>query len=371
MPYPHHPSPPHCARCLLGLCHGCEACKDRGGHIVARRQFDPEVVLISGARAHANQEQVHAVIDALPMGTAILTGLADGVDQWADERAKARGMRALGIAAEWKKWGRGAGSIRNEEMVVASDRMIGFPWWGCRGTMDAIDRAKSHQVRCDIVDPQCGHLNVCTTRMLQPIARTRPDFLDITARTAKEAWELRRDVWRRDIHPEQLFAELAKAATKMIAAGSTLSQADKDLRLSGAPSLGAVFAPTYNLLRPALEAREKANTLAANRRIAEAIATDNSAWKTYVNGSNGKNGFLTQMDASRRRYGAIWGLIAAQPSVVFACFCSRPSWWPSGEEWPHHCHRFLVAKEFEKMGGVGRGEVGQPMSTQLQFDGAK
>jgi predicted component of type VI protein secretion system len=87
-------------------------------------------------------------------------------------------------------------------------------------------------------------------------------------------------VWRRDIHPEQLFAELAKAATKMIAAGSTLSQSDKDLRLTGAPSLGAIFAPTYNLLRPALEARKKANTLGANRRIAEAVATENSAWKT-------------------------------------------------------------------------------------------
>jgi hypothetical protein len=367
MPY-HCPSPPTlCARCQLGLCHGCEACGDRGGHLVARRRFDSEVVLISGARRHANAEQVHNAIDTLPSTITVVTGLADGVDTWADHRAKQRGMRVLGIAANWKRWWQGAGQVRNEEMVVASDRILAFPWWGCRGTWDAISRAKSYRIKFDIIDPRCANLQVWTMRMSANAAQRRPDFLDITARTAREAWQLRRGRWHRDMPPERLFAELADAAHKLVDGGMSIAQAAKALREDGAPSLGAVFAPTHKLLRPALEARERASQLAAGGNVVDAVALETSSWTRYASGDGTGTGFMAQMSASRRRYAAIWGLVASQPSVSLACFCSKPAWWPADTPWDHHCHRYLVAKSLEGMGGVGMGEVGQETSAQLSF----
>ena len=368
MPYPHLPSPSSCPRCLRVRCHGWAACHDRGGHIVARRRLDGEVVVISGARRHANQAQVHKEIDELPSFTIVLTGLADGVDTWANQRAKARGLRTLGIPAEGRRWGRNAGHVRNEEMVVAADRMVALPWWGCRGTYDAIQRAKSRQMRCKIIEPRCDDLVIQTARVSPSAARTCPDFLDITAKTAGDAWTMRRGIWRRDIHPERLFAELADEAHKLIANGQTLASAAKLLRDAGAPSLGAVFAPTTLLLRPALEARKVATKLAGEGKVGEAIIVEANAWERYVYGHESVGGFVRQMEKSRRRYRAVWGLVAAQPSVTLACFCSKPSWWPADHPWPNHCHRHLVAAEFEKMGGRKVGEVGQETSAQLKLD---
>lgn len=365
MPYHCAPDRP-CPRCLLGLCHGCDACDDRGGHIVGPRLFKSEVVAISGARRHANIHQVHTFIDALPPTTTILTGLADGVDSWADYRAKGRGLRTIGIAAEWRKWGKGAGHVRNEELIVAADRLAAFPWWGCTGTYDAIDRAKSHRLPFEVIEPRCEHLSINTTRMgvVRASHPLYPTLLDITARTAREVWSMRRGKWR-SWSPERAFHELADEASKLIRTGGSIFESAAALMRHGAPSLGAVFAPKPELLEPALKARQEAETFGMDGRLALAVETENAAWEAYVGDST--RGFTQQMIASRKRYPAVWRLIAAQPIVTLMCFCSRPKWWPKDEPWNNHCHRFLVAQELGWMGGKVGVEIGQEMSPQLEL----
>jgi hypothetical protein len=273
----------------------------------------------------------------------------------------------LGIAAEWEKWGKGAGHIRNAELVAAADRMAAFPWWGCRGTYDAIERAKTRQrFTCEVFDPQCEHLTVHTARMgaVRSSHSLSPTLLDITARTAREAWTSRRGEWR-TWSPERAFHEAAEKAAKLIRMNNSIFDTASVLMREGGPSLGAVFAPKPELLEAALKAREEADRFGREGRLALAVGTENAAWEAYVGDST--NGFTQQMIASRNRYPSIWGLIAAQPAVTLMCFCTRPKWWPKDEQWEDHCHRFLVAQEFGWMGGKRGDEIGQEMSSQLDL----
>ena len=74
--------------------------------------------------------------------TVIVTGGADGVDQWAEDAARKYGLRVEVIEPDWKKYGRRAGMIRNQEIVVACTRLVAF-WDGTsKGALDSIEKAR-------------------------------------------------------------------------------------------------------------------------------------------------------------------------------------------------------------------------------------
>ncbi len=72
----------------------------------------------------------------------IISGHCSGVDAAAEKYAELRGIKTLLFPAEWKKYGKAAGPVRNKQIVEAADAVIAF-WDGkSRGTKSLIDLAK-------------------------------------------------------------------------------------------------------------------------------------------------------------------------------------------------------------------------------------
>jgi ABC-type Fe3+-hydroxamate transport system substrate-binding protein len=79
--------------------------------------------------------------------SAICEGEAQGYDNLAKTGAKDRRVNCVGYPADWKKHGKGAGPIRNKQMLdqFQPDIVIAFP--GKNGTNDMIRQAKEAGVK--------------------------------------------------------------------------------------------------------------------------------------------------------------------------------------------------------------------------------
>lgn len=99
-------------------------------------------IAVVGSRDGINPEAVYDFIDKLdPLTNVVVSGGARGVDTYAAERANERGIRVIEIRPNWNKYGRGAGFLRNKEIVKASDDVVAF-WNGqSRGTEHTIEQA--------------------------------------------------------------------------------------------------------------------------------------------------------------------------------------------------------------------------------------
>lgn len=105
----------------------------------------PEDVRVSALAA------VNRCVDELPVGTLVITGGARGVDRWAHERASARGNPTKVMPADWDKFGKRAGYIRNIAMLLEEPtRATGF-WDGIsKGTLNMYKEAKRRGVPVEL-----------------------------------------------------------------------------------------------------------------------------------------------------------------------------------------------------------------------------
>jgi hypothetical protein len=88
------------------------------------------------------RKAVRRIVAELPAGTIIISGGARGIDTLAAEYGRRYGFEVRIYPAEWAKHGRGAGMIRNAQMVDDADQIIAF-WDGeSRGTRNTIERAE-------------------------------------------------------------------------------------------------------------------------------------------------------------------------------------------------------------------------------------
>ena len=72
----------------------------------------------------------------------IISGGARGADKLAADYAENRDIEYIEFPAEWDKYGKSAGFIRNQQIVDACDIVLAF-WDGkSRGTADTIEKAK-------------------------------------------------------------------------------------------------------------------------------------------------------------------------------------------------------------------------------------
>lgn len=85
-------------------------------------------VLITGDRNWKDAYAIAQYIDTLPVGTVIIHGDASGADRIAGHYAKERGLEVDVYPAEWDLYGRGAGPIRNKQMLVEGqpDKVVYF-----------------------------------------------------------------------------------------------------------------------------------------------------------------------------------------------------------------------------------------------------
>ena len=57
-------------------------------------------------------------IESLPLDTIIIEGECIGADKQSRIFAEKRGIQVLQFPADWKKYGKGAGPIRNTQMLI-------------------------------------------------------------------------------------------------------------------------------------------------------------------------------------------------------------------------------------------------------------
>lgn len=110
-------------------------------------------VLVCGGRDY---EYPSRVADALSEhgATIVIHGhCRTGADAHADEWARRCGLSVLRFPADWDRYGRAAGPVRNAQMLVEGkpDLVLAFP--GGRGTADMVRRAREAGVRVVEVQP--------------------------------------------------------------------------------------------------------------------------------------------------------------------------------------------------------------------------
>lgn len=105
-------------------------------------------VVIAGCRDYSNYEEAKPYIDFClsnirkENNIIILSGHANGADLIGEMYAKENGFKVEIYPANWNKYGRSAGPIRNRQMAEVCDYVICF-WDGkSRGTKSMIEFAR-------------------------------------------------------------------------------------------------------------------------------------------------------------------------------------------------------------------------------------
>ena len=119
---------------------------------------EPIRILVTGGRAYKNREAVFKALDALagttsswkvpPVPVHIIHGACPtGADKYADQWVDSRHVTCERFRADWNKWGKAAGPIRNQLMIDRGKPhyVVAFP--GDVGTADMVDRAHRHGIR--------------------------------------------------------------------------------------------------------------------------------------------------------------------------------------------------------------------------------
>ena len=113
-------------------------------------------VLVCGSRNWSNRKAVTDFLETLPPDTLIINGGCRGADTIAKEEALKQGLEVITELADWKKYGRSAGPIRNQlmldkhhpELVIAFHQNLSES----QGTRDMIRRAKQRGTPVKIIE---------------------------------------------------------------------------------------------------------------------------------------------------------------------------------------------------------------------------
>ena len=108
--------------------------------------------IIAGGRDFCDYDFLKESLNDLKISiTEIVSGKAKGVDALGEQYAKEHGIEVKEFPADWKKIGRGAGPIRNEEMAVYADTLVAY-WDGkSKGTKSMITLAKKHGLKVHVI----------------------------------------------------------------------------------------------------------------------------------------------------------------------------------------------------------------------------
>jgi hypothetical protein len=118
------------------------------------------IIAIVGSRNFANLELVRKFVANMDEGDSVVTGGARGVDTAAEATALDYSLTVQVIRPDWKRYGKAAGMIRNEQIVKVCDEVVAF-WDGkSRGTKDTIDKARKARKPIAIFGPDGDRIPV-------------------------------------------------------------------------------------------------------------------------------------------------------------------------------------------------------------------
>lgn len=108
-------------------------------------------IAVVGSRDFKSQYAVERLVYLMPQTWTVVTGGARGVDKWAEQTARHYLRDVVVYEPDWKKYGKSAGFIRNNEIVRDCDVVVAF-WDGkSKGTKHSIQLARYLKKPCIIL----------------------------------------------------------------------------------------------------------------------------------------------------------------------------------------------------------------------------
>ena len=112
-------------------------------------------IIIAGSRNFNDYNLLKSSCDNLLTqftNIEIVSGTARGADKLGERYAREKGYDIKQFPANWDKFGKSAGYIRNDEMAKYSDMLVAF-WDGTsKGTKHMIDLANKRSLKVEIVN---------------------------------------------------------------------------------------------------------------------------------------------------------------------------------------------------------------------------
>ena len=115
--------------------------------------------IIAGSRTIRQMAVLKVALRLAPFKvTSVISGTAPGADQLGERYAKENALPLLKVPANWDKWGRAAGPIRNKHMAQHCGAEAALILWDgtSRGTANMIRLAHEATLEVFVFDPQDG-----------------------------------------------------------------------------------------------------------------------------------------------------------------------------------------------------------------------
>lgn len=106
-------------------------------------------VLVCGGRDYTDKEYVYSILDECYIQNTnleVISGMARGADRFAYEWARDRGVKCYEFPADWDRYKKAAGPIRNQQMIDEGFPDAAIAFRGSSGTADMVRRLKNHDI---------------------------------------------------------------------------------------------------------------------------------------------------------------------------------------------------------------------------------
>jgi len=115
-------------------------------------------VIVCGSRRWTDRKKIADRLFDLPVTSTIVVGYnpdrdtPKGADRLAYQEAQKLGLTVEPHPADWERYGKRAGFVRNQEMVSLGAGLCLAFWDGLsNGTKDTIDRARAAGIKVEII----------------------------------------------------------------------------------------------------------------------------------------------------------------------------------------------------------------------------
>ncbi len=106
------------------------------------------IVVVTGSRNWSDAGAIRAELMRLPVNTAVVHGDARGADKLAGSIARDLNLPVIPMPADWGKYGKNAGPIRNQSMIDRHpDLVLAFPLRDSIGTWDCVRKAEAKGIQ--------------------------------------------------------------------------------------------------------------------------------------------------------------------------------------------------------------------------------
>lgn len=108
-------------------------------------------LIIAGSRSFCDYQMLKKIVSVNKGITEIVSGTARGADSLGEKYGEEKKLKVTKFPANWDKYGKKAGYIRNIEMALYADEAIVF-WDGkSKGSKNMIEICKEYAVPCFVV----------------------------------------------------------------------------------------------------------------------------------------------------------------------------------------------------------------------------